>query len=47
MKLSCVSRAGVSPSSMMNVLVILNTCQHPMDPNRRYAPKPVHEQSAG
>jgi urea carboxylase-associated protein 2 len=25
----------------MNVLVILDTCQHPMDPNPRYAPKPV------
>jgi hypothetical protein len=26
----------------MNVLVILNTCQHPLDPNPKYAPKPVH-----
>lgn len=25
----------------MNVLTILNTCQHPLDPNPRYAPKPV------
>jgi urea carboxylase-associated protein 2 len=25
----------------MNVLVILNTCRHPMDPNPAYAPKPV------
>jgi urea carboxylase-associated protein 2 len=25
----------------MNVLVILNTCQHPLDPHPRYAPKPV------
>jgi uncharacterized protein YcgI (DUF1989 family) len=25
----------------MNVLVVLNTCQHPLDPNPRYAPKPV------
>lgn len=25
----------------MNVLLILNTCQHPMDPNPEYAPKPV------
>jgi urea carboxylase-associated protein 2 len=24
-----------------NVLVILNTCQHPLDPNPRYEPKPV------
>ncbi len=26
----------------MNVLIILNTCQHPLDPNPRYQPKPVH-----
>lgn len=26
----------------MNVLTILNTCQHPMDPHNDYAPKPVH-----
>lgn len=25
----------------MNVLVVLNTCQHPLDPNPRYAPKPI------
>jgi urea carboxylase-associated protein 2 len=25
----------------MNVLTILNTCQHPLDPNPEYAPKPV------
>lgn len=25
----------------MNVLVVLNTCQHPLDPNPVYAPKPV------
>ena len=25
----------------MNVLVILNTCQHPLDPAPEYAPKPV------
>jgi uncharacterized protein len=25
----------------MNVLVILNTCQHPMDPSPKYQPKPV------
>ncbi len=25
----------------MNTLVILNTCQHPLDPNPAYAPKPV------
>jgi uncharacterized protein len=26
----------------MNVLVILNTCQHPLDPNPEYAPQPVN-----
>lgn len=26
----------------MNVLVILNSCPHPLDPSPRYAPKPVH-----
>ena len=26
----------------MNVLTVLNTCQHPLDPNPRYEPKPVH-----
>ena len=25
----------------MNVLAILNTCQHPLDPNPRYEPKPA------
>jgi uncharacterized protein len=25
----------------MNVLVVLNTCQHPLDPVPKYAPKPV------
>ena len=25
----------------MNVLVILSTCQHPLDPNPHYEPKPV------
>jgi urea carboxylase-associated protein 2 len=25
----------------MNVLTILNTCQHPLDPNPAYSPKPV------
>jgi hypothetical protein len=25
----------------MNVLTILNTCQHPLDSNPNYAPKPV------
>jgi len=26
----------------MNVLVVLNTCQHPLDPAPAYAPRPVH-----
>jgi urea carboxylase-associated protein 2 len=25
----------------MNVLIVLNTCQHPLDPNPAYAPQPV------
>jgi uncharacterized protein len=38
------SRAGttVELRAEMNVLVILNTCQHPLDPKPRYDPKPVH-----
>ena len=28
--------------SEMNVLAIVNTCQHPLDPNPKYDPKPVH-----
>jgi urea carboxylase-associated protein 2 len=37
------SRAGgyVELRAHMNVLAILNTCQHPLDPNPRYEPKPV------
>ena len=37
------SKAGgyVELRAEMNVLVILNTCQHPLDPNPKYAPKPV------
>jgi uncharacterized protein len=37
------SKAGdfVELRAEMNTLVILNTCQHPLDPNPRYAPKPV------
>jgi hypothetical protein len=26
----------------MNVLVVLNTCQHPLDPNPAYLPRPAH-----
>jgi len=26
----------------MNVLTILNTCPHPLDPSPAYNPKPVH-----
>jgi urea carboxylase-associated protein 2 len=38
------SKAGshVELRAEMNVLVILNTCQHPLDPNHNYDPKPVH-----
>jgi urea carboxylase-associated protein 2 len=37
------SKAGayVDLRSEMNVLVVLNTCQHPLDANLTYAPKPV------
>jgi urea carboxylase-associated protein 2 len=37
------SNAGdtVDLRAEMNVLVVLNTCQHPLDPNPQYAPKPV------
>ena len=37
------SKAGdtVDLRAEMNVLVVLNTCQHPLDPNPNYAPKPV------
>ena len=33
--------AYVELRAEMNVLVILNTCQHPLDPNPNYDPKPV------
>ena len=33
--------ASVELRAEMNVLTILNTCQHPLDPNPRYEPKPV------
>lgn len=38
------SKAGgtVELRAEMNVLMILNTCQHPLDPNPKYDPKPVH-----
>jgi uncharacterized protein len=37
------SKAGASVDlrAEMNVLVVLNTCQHPLDPNPAYAPKPI------
>ena len=36
-----MSRSHVELRAEMNVLVILNTCQHPLDPNPKYEPKPV------
>lgn len=38
------ARAGatVDLRAEMNVLVVLNTCQHPLDPHPSYAPKPVN-----
>jgi uncharacterized protein len=37
------SRPGdyVELRAEMNVLVVLNTCPHPMDPNPAYQPRPV------
>jgi urea carboxylase-associated protein 2 len=37
------SKAGdyVELRAEMNVLAILNTCQHPLDPNPKYEPRPV------
>lgn len=37
------SKAGdtVDLRAEMNVLIVLNTCQHPLDPNPSYAPKPI------
>jgi urea carboxylase-associated protein 2 len=37
------SKAGdhIDLRAEMNVLVVLTTCQHPLDPNPAYAPKPV------
>lgn len=37
------SKAGdyIDLRAEMNVLVILNTCQHPLDPSAKYDPKPV------
>lgn len=34
--------AYVELRAEMNVLTVLNTCQHPLDPNPKYEPKPVH-----
>ena len=36
--------ASVTLRAEMNVLAIVNTCQHPLDPNPKYAPKPVQLQ---
>jgi urea carboxylase-associated protein 2 len=36
------ARSFVDLRAEMNVLVVLNTCQHPLDPNPAYAPKPAH-----
>jgi urea carboxylase-associated protein 2 len=38
------SRPGVFVElrAEMNVLAVLNTCQHPLDPNPKYEPKAVH-----
>ena len=36
--------AAVTLRAEMNVLAIVNTCQHPLDPNPQYQPKPAHLQ---
>lgn len=33
--------SSVDLRAEMNVLVVLNTCQHPLDPDPNYAPKPL------
>jgi urea carboxylase-associated protein 2 len=33
---------AVTLRAEMNTLVVINTCQHPLDPSPKYAPKPVH-----
>lgn len=34
--------SAVELRAEMNVLLILNSCPHPLDPNPHYAPRPVH-----
>ena len=34
--------SSVELRAEMNVLVLLNTCPHPLDPTPEYAPRPVH-----
>ena len=34
--------SNVELRAEMNTLIILNTCQHPLDPNPNYEPKPVN-----
>jgi urea carboxylase-associated protein 2 len=38
---NCGAGSFVELRAEMNVLTILNTCQHPLDPNPKYEPKPV------
>lgn len=38
---SSSSGASIDLQFEMDCLVVLNTCQHPLDPNPNYAPKPV------
>jgi len=37
----CRPGATVELRAEMNVIVVLSTCQHPLDPNPGYDPKPV------
>jgi urea carboxylase-associated protein 2 len=36
-----MARAHLELRAEMNVLLILNTCPHPLDPNPKYEPKPI------
>jgi uncharacterized protein YcgI (DUF1989 family) len=37
----CAAGSAVELRAEMNTLIILNTCQHPMDPDPIYAQRPV------
>jgi urea carboxylase-associated protein 2 len=39
---NCAAGSYVDLRAEMDTLLVLNTCQHPMDPDSQYNPKPVH-----